>query len=173
MGLPYVPLTFPTITVQTNAKASGVVLSIAEVDRMWEAYKDATVNKGVKPYGDPQGGGNLAILQAVETATDLPRLKVAAWLNALYKAVNEQGWGWLWLDPAGAAKAGSPIINPAGAIKQVATDAGEAIKNFVAPVADPLTNLLKWGAILVVGGAVIYGVYEGHKFFKGRKGRKG
>ncbi len=172
MGLPYVPLTFPTITVQENAKTAGVALSVAEVDKLWDVYKDAVMNRGYKAY-NPATHDFLPLLQYLETTTDFTRLKVVAWLNALYTAVNDQGWGYMWLDPKAAAATTNPIIDPIGAVKKIAGDAGTAVSNFLTPVADPLTNLLKWGAILVVGGAVIYATYEGHKYFKSRKRRKG
>ncbi len=174
MGLPYVPLTFPTITVQENAKAAQVNMSVAEVDRLWSVYKDAVMNKGYKAYNPADASTFLPLLQYLETTTDMTRLKVVAWLNGLYKAVNEQGWGWMWLDPKGAADTSvNPLIDPIGAVKKVAGDAGQAVSNFLTPVADPITNILKWGAVLVVGGAVIYAIYEGNKYFKSRKRRKG
>lgn len=172
MGLPYVPLTFPTVTVRNNMAQTQVSASTAEVDRLWEAYKRATVVDGISPY-NKDGGSNLAIIQALETATDYQRLKVVAWLNALDKAVKEQGFGWLWLDPAGAKEAGSPLIDPVGALKRTLGDAGQAVGNFLTPVADPVTNVLKWSAVLVGGAAVIYGIYHGTKLFNGRKRRKG
>lgn len=173
MGAAYVPLTFPTITVQQNAQAAGVALSIAEVDRLWVAYQTAMTSGGLKPYNPADHATFLPLLQALETATDFTRLKVVAWLNGLYKAVNEQGWGWMWLDPKAAAATGNPFVDPLGALKQWTGDLGTAAGNFLTPVADPVTNLLKWGAILVVGGAVIYGVYEGQKYFKNKKRKKG
>ncbi len=175
LNLPYVPLTFPTVTVRNNMDATGVKATSAEVDRLWAIYKTATVEKGIKPF-NPTGHDNLPIIQALETGSDYTRIKVVAWLNGLYKAVSEQGFGWMWLDPAGAAASdpvGSVLVDPIASIKRLAGDSGQALANFVAPVADPLTNALKWAAVLVVGGAAIYGLYEGTKFFKGRKGRKG
>ncbi len=171
MGLPYVPLTFPTITVQENAGTAGVTLSIAEVDKLWDIYKDAVLNKGYAAY-NPAAKDFVPLLNYLVATSDFTKLKVVGWLNALYTAVNDQGWGYMWLDPKAAAATTNPIVDPIGAIKKVAGDAGTAVSNFLTPVADPLTNLIKWGAILVVGGATIYAIYEGHKYFKGRKKRR-
>ncbi len=170
----YVPLTFPTITVQNNAEISGVPLSIAEVDRLWTAYQAGLMSDpNLKPYDPADPATFLPLFHVLETATDLTRLKVVAWLNGLYKAVNDQGYGFMWLDPRAASASGNPLVDPLGALKAWAGDLGTATGNFLKPAADPVTNLLKWGAILVVGGAVIYGIYEGKKYFKSRKRRKG
>lgn len=172
MGTPYVPFTFPTITVQNNMERSAVKISTAEVDRMWEAYRDATINGGLMPYNSESGGVNLPIIQAMEKSTGYARLKIAAWLNALEKAVKEQGHGWRWLDPAGAAQAAKDQIsplNPLESIKTVTKSIGESAANLIRPSAEPVTNLVKWAAIAVVAGAVIYGGYQVSQIMKGRK----
>ncbi len=170
------PLTFPTVTVRNNAGNSGVPLMNAEVDAMWEAYKHATLEGQLRPYGSPSDGGNTPIVLAVEKATGFPRAKVVAFLNGLLLAVNDQGWGTLWLDPAGAMNSdpvSGALVDPMSALKRAGGDIGEALRNLLKPVADPLTNVLKWGAVMAVSGASIYGIWYASKFFKGRKGRKG
>ncbi len=145
MGLPYVPLTFPTVTVRNNAKNAMVDLTNSEVDRLWAAYKVATLERGIRPYTSEAGGGNLAIIQALETATDYTRLKVVAFLNGLEKAVKTQGFGWVWLDPALASQTdpvGGALVDPVAAFKRTMGDIGEALSKFLTPVADPVTNVL-------------------------------
>lgn len=160
MGLPYVPFTFPTITVQQNAKRGGVNLSTSEVDRIWAAYKVATLNEGIAPFAHDAGGRNLPIIQYLEKATSLSRMKIVAWLNATEQTVN-QGWGFRWIDPKAAAEAekGSISLNPIETLKTVTKGAGEAVSNFLKPSAEPLTNLIKWTAVAAASGAVIYGLW--------------
>lgn len=168
MAAAYIPFTFPTVTVQEWAGKAGNILSRAEVDRMWEAYKEATVKDGIPIFRDPRGGGNTPIVKAVAAKSGLTIVKAAAFLNATYSAVNEGGEGWCWIDPPRCEAAES------GAIQSVTGGIGGAVSNILKPSLDPVTNLVKWGAVLVVGGAVVYGLYNfGWIFKKGRKRRKG
>lgn len=159
MAAAYIPFTFPTIRVQNLAGEAGVILSRAEIDRMWEAYYEATVKDGLPPFHDPRLGGNTPILKAVQAKTGLSITKAAAFLNATYRAVNEFNEGYRWIDPARSDKAEGSVADVLGG------------------AVDKVTGLVKWGAIAVVGGAVIYGLYEFgffKKFFKRRgKRRKG
>lgn len=175
LGAPYIPLTFPTVTVRNNMQTLGVIASNAEVDRLWTAYKKVTTEDGLRPFHDPQLGGNTPVLLAVEKETGFARAKVSAFLNGLYKAVNEQGWGWRWLDPAGAehAEQGGYSLNPIETLKTVAKDVGQAAGDLIKPSLDPVTNLVKYGALVVVGGAVIYGLYHGTKIFKATRKARG
>jgi len=173
MGLPYVPFTFPTVTVANNMKASGVSASFGEVDTLWNAYFTATTKDGLAPYGGPERGGaaNAAILNKLATDTNIGKSKVAAFLNGLYKAVTEQGQAAMYLDPATYQKSaeGSYSLNPVESIKTAAKDIGQAAGNLLKPVADPITNLVKYAAVALVAGALIYGVYQGTKIMKARK----
>lgn len=170
MGIPLVPLTFPTLTVQTYMKQSGVTASTSEIDRMWEAYKEATVKDGVTPYSpDKSGGQNLPIIVALENKTGYARARVVAYLNAVVRAV-QGGWGWRWLDPKAATNTLQETIQaPLNTVKQVLTGVGEAAGGFLKPVADPVTNLVKWAAVGLVGGAIIYGLYQASIVVKARK----
>lgn len=167
MNAPYVPFTFPTITVQQNAKRALVDLSTSEIDRIWAAYLVATTQKGFPPYAREAGGKNLPLIQELEKATSLRREKIVGWLNATEQTVN-QGWTWYWIDPAGAQHADKAVI------KDVFGKAGDAVSNFLAPSAEPLTNLVKWTAVAVAGGAVIYGLWTLAPLLGlGKKKRKG
>jgi hypothetical protein len=177
MGIPYVPFTFPTVTVRNNMAASQVAASNAEVDMLWNAYREG-MKSGLAPYGGPAVGGkaNADILNFIANKTNLGKLKAAAFLNGLHKAVTSQGAALQYLDPEGYKKSieGTYSLNPIESIKTLAKDAGEAAGGFLKPVADPITNLVKYAAVLVVGGAVIYGLYHGTKIFKARtRKRKG
>lgn len=176
MGLAYMPFTFPTVTVQNNMERSGVDVSKQEVDRIWEAYRIATMQDGLMPYNKDLGGANLPIIQALEAKTGYARGTIAAWLNGLEKAVKEQGMGWRYLDPAGAAQAEKETVsltNPLESLKTITKSVGESAANLIKPSAEPVTNILKWTAIAVVAGAVIYGGYQVSQIMKARKrGRK-
>ena len=90
-------------------------------------------------------------------------------MNALERAVKEQGWDWKWIDPRAAKQAGQSMT----AGESVATGmkaVGQNVANLLKPTLDPVTNLVKYAAIAVVGGAVIYGIYHGTKIF-GKKRR--
>jgi hypothetical protein len=176
MGLPGVPLTFPTLTVQSNMKTdSNVKVSTSVVDQLWESYKAGALAHKYGVFNSTNPESVSAILDSVTTDTGLDQNTVAAFLLGTEKAVKVQNWGSRWLDPAGAATAetGTYSLNPIQDIKTAAGDLGTTLKNFIAPVADPVTNLVKWTAILVVGGAVVYGIYHGTKIFKARKRKKG
>jgi len=163
---------FPSETVRTNMEAAGVVVSASQVDNLWAAYQAATVDQGLAPYSKA-GGGKVAapLLESMEKTTGYNRTILAAFLNALEMAVNVQGWEWKWLDPKRAIAAGQPMTAGAS-IKQALGAAGDSAKAFLAPTLDPVTNLVKYAAVALVAGAVIYGVYHGSKFLKAKR-RKG
>lgn len=165
---------FPTETVRTNMEATGVKASEAEVERLWTAYQKGSIEKGIPAYAHKLSGGGsnvAAWLQFLEAETGYSRMMIAAYLNAIEKAVKEQGWDWKWLDPAAARAAGEPLT--AGeSVSQALSKTGQAVGGFLKPGLDPVTNLVKYAAVALVAGAVIYGVYHGSKMFK-RKRRKG
>lgn len=167
MGFPYVPFTFPTITVQNNAKQSLVDLTTAEVDRIWVSYKKAMVDNKMTPYNAANAGKNGPLIQFLISDTGFTPMKIVGWLNALQKAVD-QGWGPVWLDPAAYAET-NILVNPTTTIKSALANAGEDVKAFLTPAAEPVTNLIKYAAVAVVAGAVVYGIYQWNK---GRKRRK-
>jgi hypothetical protein len=178
MGLAYVPFTFPTVAVRNNMSVALVRASNAEVDNLWQAYHEGTVKSALAPYGGPGvgGKGNADILNFIANKTNLGKDKAAAFLNGLWKAVTEQGAARKYLDPAGykASQEGTYSLNPIESIKTAAGDLGQAAKNLLTPVADPVTNIVKYAAVGLVAAAVIYGIYHGTKVFKGaRRRRKG
>lgn len=164
---------FPSETVRTNMEAAGVVVSASQVDNLWAAYQTATVDQGLTPYSHA-GGGKVSgpLLESMEKTTGLSRTILAAFLNGLEMAVTVQGWEWKWLDPKRAIAAGQPMTAGAS-IKQALGNAGDSAKAFLAPTLDPVTNLVKYAAVALVAGAVIYGVYHGSKFFKAKRRKKG
>jgi hypothetical protein len=102
-------------------------------------------------------------------------MKVAAFLNGLLKAVNEQGAAGKYLDPMGyqnSIEGEYSPLNPIESLKTAAADIGQAAGNLLKPVADPVTNLVKYAAVALVAGAVIYGLYHGTKIFKAKRRRK-
>jgi len=162
---------FPVETVKTNMKQALVSVSDSEVERLWEAYKKAVIG-GLAPYSKA-GGGAVAgpLLSAMEKDTGYIRATIAAFLNALERAVKEQGWDWKWLDPRAAKEAGQPLT--AGeSVKAAMSNTGKAVAEFVKPVADPVTNILKYGAIALVAGAIIYGLYQVSPFLKAKRKRR-
>lgn len=163
---------FPSLTVLNNMSDSGVTVTAPQVDSLWAAYQKATVDQGLAPYSKA-GGGKVAapLLESMTAETGYDRLTVAAFLNGLEKAVNVQGWEWRWLDPKRAIAAGEPMT-VTQSVTQALGSAGNATKAFLAPSLDPVTNLVKYAAVALVAGAVIYGVYHGSKFFKAKR-RKG
>jgi hypothetical protein len=177
MGFPFVPGTFPTIGVYGFMKRAGIDTSWGEVDRLWDAYYLATVVEGIPPFNHDAGGKNAAaLIDYMTTKTQIPRNTVAGWLNALSDEVAANGREY-YLDPVTSKKASEAgnvsISHPLDAITNVAKSAGEAVGGFLKPTAEPLTNMIKWAAVLVVGGAVIYGVYHGSKLLKAKRKRKG
>jgi len=166
---------FPVESVKNNMLASGVKASDAEVERLWSAYQKGSIEKGIPAYTHKLSGGGsnaAAWLSFLEGETGYPRLTIAAYLNAVEKAVKEQGWDWKWLDPAAARAAGEPLT--AGeSVSQALSKTGTAIGGFLKPTLDPVTNLVKYAALALVAGAVVYAVYEGQKHFKRAKRRKG
>lgn len=165
---------FPTETVRANMAAGGVKASAAEVERIWTAYQKGAIEKGIPAFAHKQAGGGsnaAAWLAFLESETGYPRLTLAAYLNGVEKAVKEQGWDWKWLDPAAAREAGLPLT--AGeSISQGMSKAGQAVGGFLKPGLDPVANIVKYAAVALVAGAVIYGAYHGSKLLK-RKRRKG
>lgn len=166
---------FPAETVRANMEASGVKASTAEVERLWTAYKKGSMEKAMPAYAHKLAGGGSnasAWIQYLETETGYPRLTIAAYLNGVEKAVKEQGWDWKWLDPGAAHAAGEPLTageSVSGALSKT----GEAIAGYLKPTLDPVTNMIKYASVALVAGAVIYAIYEGSKYFKPAKRRKG
>lgn len=175
MGFPFVPGTFPTVGVYGFMKRAGVNTSWAEVDRLWDAYYLATVVEGLAPYNKDQGGKNAGpLLTYMEKQTQISKNTIAAWLNALADEVSANGRDY-YLDPVTANKASAgqvSISHPLESLKTITQGAGEAVGAFLKPSTEPITNLIKYSAVLVVGGAVIYGIYHGTKIFKAAKRRK-
>lgn len=163
---------FPTATVRTNMSQGGVSASAGEVERLWTAYQKALAVPGVAPYSKAGGGAVAApLLKSIEAETGYDRMRIAAFLNALEKAVKEQGWDWKWLDPRAAKEAGLPLT--AGqSVSQAIKATGQSAADFLKPTLDPVTNLVKYASIALVAGAVIYGVYHGTKIFKVAKRRR-
>ena len=160
---------FPSETVRENMRSGSVAASIAEVERLWTAYQKSQ-DAGLAPYSKAGGGSVSApLLKFMSAETGYPVMTVAAFLNALERAVKEQGWDWKWIDPRAAKQAGQSMT----AGESVATGmkaVGQNVANLLKPTLDPVTNLVKYAAIAVVGGAVIYGIYHGTKIF-GKKRR--
>jgi len=149
---------FPAETVKTNMAQAGIKVSTSEVERIWESYKKAVLG-GLAPYSKAGGGAVAApLLSAIEKDTGYLRGVIAPWLNALERAVKEQGWDWKWLDPRGAKEAGQPL-SAGESIQVAAAGIGEAAGGLIKPVADPVTNLVKYAAIAAVAGAIIYGLF--------------
>jgi hypothetical protein len=160
MGFPFIPGTFPTVGVTNFMQRAGVKTSWAEVGRLWDAYYIATVKEGLQAFNSAAGGKNAApLLNSMNKQTGIPKNTIAAWLNALEDEVAANG----------------PINHPLESIKTVAKSVGQSAKELITPVADPITNIIKYSALLVVGGAVIYGIYHGTKIYKAtrRRGKKG
>lgn len=160
---------FPTETVRANMEASAVKASTGEVERLWTAYQKALIVENLAPYSKAGGGAVAApLLQSMEKETGYGRGAIAAFLNALEKAVKEQGWDWRWLDPRAAKAAGQPLT--AGeSITKALKATGQGAADFLKPTLDPVTNLVKYAAVGLVAGAVIYGIYHGTKIFKTAK----
>jgi hypothetical protein len=179
MGFPFIPGTFPTVGVTNFMQRAGVKTSWAEVGRLWDAYYIATVKEGLQAFNSAAGGKNAApLLNSMNKQTGIPKNTIAAWLNALEDEVAANGRAY-FLDPVTASKAAEgqvdPINHPLESIKTVAKSVGQSAKELITPVADPITNIIKYSALLVVGGAVIYGIYHGTKIYKAtrRRGKKG
>ncbi len=164
---------FPTETVRANMEISAVKASNGEVERLWTAYQKALMVEGLAPYSKAGGGAVAApLLQSIEKETGYPRLVVAAFLNALERAVKEQGWDWKWLDPRAAKEAGQ-ALSAGESISKALKATGQGAADFLKPTLDPVTNLVKYASVALVAGAVIYGIYHGTKIFKAVKRRKG
>jgi hypothetical protein len=173
MGYAYVPFTFPTVTVRNNMETSGVHVSNGEVDMLWDSYFKGCNDKGLGPFGGPAGNGkvNADILNYIANETNLGKMKAAAWLNAVFKAVSTQNADPQYLNPRGfkESQVGHVSGNPLESVKTVLKDLGEATGGFLKPVADPVTNVIKYAAIGIVGIAAIYGLYKLTPIFKKKK----
>lgn len=164
---------FPTETVRNNMAIGAVKASAGEVERLWAAYQKALMVDGLAPYSKAGGGAVVApLLQNMAAETGYSRNLIVAWLNGLEKAVKEQGWDWRWLDPRAAREAGQ-ALTPGESISHALKSTGESVGDFLRPSLDPVTNLVKYAAVAMVAGAVIYGVYHGTKIFKAARRRKG
>lgn len=179
MGLPYVPGTFPTVGVTNFMKRAGVNTTWSEVGRLWDAYYIATVKEGLQAFNSAAGGKNAGpLLNSMNKQTGIPKNTIAAWLNALEDEVAANGRAY-FLDPVTAKAAAEgqvdPINHPLESLKTIAKNVGQSAGELIKPVADPITNIIKYSALLVVGGAVIYGLYHGTKIYKAtrRRGKKG
>lgn len=173
MGAAYIPGTFPTVGVSSFMQRAGVKVSNATVDQLWDAYYLAMTEEKLAPYAkDAPGAVKAAILNSLTKRTSLPKNTVAAWLNALADEVAANGRAY-YLDPAGAEAAAvgqvDPLNHPLETVKTVFKAAGEAAGAALKPVADPLTNIVKYTAMALVAGAVIYGLWEFTPIFKAAK----
>lgn len=175
MGAAYIPGTFPTVGVASRMQLAQVRTSFAEVDRLYDAYVMA-LESGLAPMAKgAKGTVTGPLLTAMSAQTSLPKNTVAAWLNALVQEVEENGRGY-YLDPVSADKAAvgkfDPVNHPIESIKTVASGVGQAAGGLLKPVADPVTNLVKYAAIALVAGASIYAIYTFTPLFKSGKRRK-
>lgn len=177
MGLAFVPFTFPTAGVAVRMeKALGQNVGYGIVDNLWDAYYLATTEEKLPAFNPKAGGKNAAaLLNSMSKRTSIPKGMVSAWLNALYEEVQENGRDY-YLDPATAeaASAGQvdPINHPLSTLETLTKSVGTSAANLVKPSADALTNIVKYSALAIVAGALVYGVYQGSKIFKARKRRK-
>jgi len=158
MGLAYIPFTFPTAGVANQMDKSGVKTRFAEVDLLWQSYYQATTEKGFSPFGGAKGDPkkNTLILNYLAQDTNLGKMKAAAFLNALFEIGDTQ-----YLSPMAKVKdqAGHYSSNPIESAKTLLSDIGLGAKNLITPVADPVVNILKYSAIALVAGAVVYGLW--------------
>ncbi len=176
MGAAYIPFTFPTLGVGSFMARAGVNASNATIDQLWDAYYSATMEEKLAPYAkDASGAVKAALLNSMSKRTSIPRGTVAAWLNALADEVAANGRGY-YLDPAGAEAAAvgqvDPVNHPLETVKTIFKAAGEAAGAALKPVADPLTNVIKYTAMALVAGAVIYGIWEFTPLVKSKRSRK-
>ncbi len=176
MGAAYIPGTFPTVGVSSFMKRSGVNASNATIEKLWDAYYNATTTEKLAPYAkDAPGAVKGALLNSLTKRTSESKNTVAAWLNALADEVAANGRAY-YLDPAGAEAAAvgqvDPLNHPLETVKTVFKAAGEAAGAALKPVADPLTNIMKYTAMALVAGAVIYGLWEFTPLFKAKRSRK-
>ena len=176
MGAAYVPFTFPTVGVRSFMARAGVTASNGTVDQLWDAYYLAQTEEKLAPYAkDASGAVKGALLNSMSKRTSVPKNTVAAWLNALADEVAANGRAY-YLDPAGAEAAAvgqvDPVNHPLETVKTLFKAAGEAAGAAIKPVADPLTNVIKYTAMALVAGAVIYGLWEFTPIFKAKKSRK-
>lgn len=156
---------FPKATVRTIMERNHVQASNSEVNYLWKQYEALVMEKGVPPYSpDKTGGGNLAMITALEAATGYARGRVVGYLNAVVEAVR-LGHSASWLDPRAAPK-------PLETLKDITGGVGDAVGAFIKPVADPVTNIVKYAAIGIVGAGVIYAIFHGTKLYRISKRRR-
>lgn len=180
MGFAYVPFTFPTAGVAGRMAQAGVTVGFGVVDSLYDAYYLALQDEGLKAYAYAPGAANknnTALLNSLAKRTGQPKGVVSAWLNALYAEVADNGRNY-YLDPvtADAAAAGQfdPINHPLSTLEVVTKSVGQAAANTLKPSADALTNVIKYTALAVAAGALVYGMYTGMKIYKARKrGKRG
>lgn len=175
LGFPFIPGTFPTVGVAARMKVNGVDLGWGMVDALYDAYYLALKDEGLAPYAPGSGKVSAPLLASMSKRTSQPKGVVAAWLNALYQEVQQNGRSY-FLDPvtADTAAAGQvdPVNHPLSTLETLTKSAGNAAANLVKPSADALTNVIKYTALGLAAAALIYGVYQGHQFLKTRKRRK-
>lgn len=171
LGAAYVPFTFPTVTVQVNARKAGYDLSYSEIDQLWPIYRAGQLERGLKPFrinGD--SANNAAVIRDLQAMSAMDRLKVIGWLLATAETVN-QGWSSQWIDPANytggyVSEIAKDAITEVGGVLKTTTT---AVVDAANPVIGPVTNLAKWAALIALGGAAIYLAYNYKALFGGRK----
>lgn len=178
MGMAYVPFTFPTVGVAGLMAKSNTVTTYAEVDMLWNAYYNAQMTGKFKPF-NLSGGGQAAyqsLIDDMQGQTSSSPDTIAAWLVALAVHAETHPEDAYYLNPKASvdssAQGNVDWTHPLDALKSVTKSVGEAAANLTKPTLDPVTNLVKYAAIAVVGAAVIYGVYQGTKIYKSRKRRR-
>lgn len=175
MGAAYIPGTFPTVGVYSYMTRAGVKTSWGEVDRLWDAYYLALTADKIPAYGKSAPSSvKSELINNMAARTNISKNNIAAWLNALVDEVDANGRGY-YLDPVTADKAaegGFDINHPLESLKTVVKGVGEAAGAGLKPVADPLTNIIKYAAIGLVSAALIYGIYQGVVLYKATKKRK-
>jgi len=164
---------FPGDVVRANMQATGITVSLSEVERLWAAYQKALDEGGLSPYSKAGGGKVSAPLLAYMTKeTGYSKAAVAAWLNALEKAVLVDGWDWKWLDPR-AAKAAGISLTPSDSLTKASSVVGQVAENALAPALDPVVKIVKYGTIAIAVVGLGYLLYTGTNLFKKRKRARG
>jgi len=176
MGAAYIPFTFPTASVTGRMQAAGVNTNFAEVDRLWDAYYLALKNGGLAPYDKKASGAIKApIINSMAAQTSISKNNIAAWLNALADEAADSGYSY-YIDPITSEKASEVKVDvghPLAAIAQVTKSVGQSTADLLRPSADAVTNVIKYAALALVAGAVIYSIYEFTPLIKGRKKKRG
>lgn len=179
MGMAYVPFTFPTVGVaELMSKGDGISTTYAEVDMLWNAYYNAQMTGNYKPF-NLNGGGQAAyqsLVDEMQRQTGSSPDNIAAWLVGLAVHAQTHPEDSYYLNPKASvdssAQGNVDWTHPLDALKSVTKSVGEAAANLAKPTLDPVTNLVKYAAIAVVGVAVIYGVYQGVSIYKAGKRRR-